>query len=168
MRVSEPCSVTSDHRGAGLSRVAAASSPPLARPPPPGGARRPAGRPPCPPAGRGGRRAPGSARAFLDTALDRVAGGGVRAGPPGGGGSRGVGGGGRGYLCSNNYLGLANPPHLREAAHASIERLGGGPQPCVVLPAPCPCTTSWRWCTNIRVGPDTSWTANRANTDSVG
>jgi glycine C-acetyltransferase len=30
-------------------------------------------------------------------------------------------------LCSNNYLGLANPPHLREAAHASIERLGGGP-----------------------------------------
>jgi hypothetical protein len=30
-------------------------------------------------------------------------------------------------LCSNNYLGLANPPRLREAAHAAIERFGVGP-----------------------------------------
>src|SRR5947199_2399493 len=30
-------------------------------------------------------------------------------------------------LCANNYLGLANHPHLREAAHAAIERFGVGP-----------------------------------------
>lgn len=30
-------------------------------------------------------------------------------------------------LCSNNYLGLANHPRLREAAHAAIERFGVGP-----------------------------------------
>ena len=30
-------------------------------------------------------------------------------------------------LCSNNYLGLANHPCLREAAHAAIERFGVGP-----------------------------------------
>lgn len=29
-------------------------------------------------------------------------------------------------LCSNNYLGLANHPRLREAAHAAIERFGVG------------------------------------------
>jgi glycine C-acetyltransferase len=30
-------------------------------------------------------------------------------------------------LCANNYLGLANHPRLREAAHAAIERFGVGP-----------------------------------------
>jgi glycine C-acetyltransferase len=30
-------------------------------------------------------------------------------------------------LCANNYLGLANHPCLREAAHAAIERFGVGP-----------------------------------------
>jgi glycine C-acetyltransferase len=30
-------------------------------------------------------------------------------------------------LCANNYLGLANHPHLRGAAHAAIERFGVGP-----------------------------------------
>ena len=30
-------------------------------------------------------------------------------------------------LCTNNYLGLANHPHLREAAHTAIERFGVGP-----------------------------------------
>ena len=30
-------------------------------------------------------------------------------------------------LCTNNYLGLANHPRLREAAHAAIERFGVGP-----------------------------------------
>jgi glycine C-acetyltransferase len=30
-------------------------------------------------------------------------------------------------LCANNYLGLANHPHLRDAAHAAIERFGVGP-----------------------------------------
>src|SRR5215467_14563751 len=30
-------------------------------------------------------------------------------------------------LCANNYLGLANHPRLREAAHAAIERCGVGP-----------------------------------------
>ena len=27
-------------------------------------------------------------------------------------------------LCANNYLGLANHPRLREAAHAAVERFG--------------------------------------------
>ena len=30
-------------------------------------------------------------------------------------------------LCANNYLGLANHPRLREAAHMAIERFGVGP-----------------------------------------
>jgi 7-keto-8-aminopelargonate synthetase-like enzyme len=30
-------------------------------------------------------------------------------------------------LCANNYLGLANHPCLREAAHAAIARFGVGP-----------------------------------------
>jgi glycine C-acetyltransferase len=30
-------------------------------------------------------------------------------------------------LCANNYLGLANHPRLREAAHTAIERFGVGP-----------------------------------------
>jgi glycine C-acetyltransferase len=30
-------------------------------------------------------------------------------------------------LCANNYLGLANHPRLREAAHAAMERFGVGP-----------------------------------------
>jgi len=30
-------------------------------------------------------------------------------------------------LCANNYLGLANHPRLREAAHAAIEHFGVGP-----------------------------------------
>jgi glycine C-acetyltransferase len=30
-------------------------------------------------------------------------------------------------LCANNYLGLANHPRLKEAAHAAIERFGVGP-----------------------------------------
>jgi glycine C-acetyltransferase len=30
-------------------------------------------------------------------------------------------------LCANNYLGLANHPRLREAAHVAIERFGVGP-----------------------------------------
>src|SRR5215470_13794502 len=30
-------------------------------------------------------------------------------------------------LCANNYLGLANHPRLREAAHAALERFGVGP-----------------------------------------
>ena len=30
-------------------------------------------------------------------------------------------------FCSNNYLGLANHPHLKEAAKASIDRFGVGP-----------------------------------------
>jgi glycine C-acetyltransferase len=30
-------------------------------------------------------------------------------------------------LCANNYLGLANHPHLRQAAHAAIEHFGVGP-----------------------------------------
>src|SRR5262245_23036968 len=30
-------------------------------------------------------------------------------------------------LCANNYLGFANHPHLKAAAHAAIERFGVGP-----------------------------------------
>jgi glycine C-acetyltransferase len=30
-------------------------------------------------------------------------------------------------LCANNYLGFANHPRLKEAAHAAIERFGVGP-----------------------------------------
>src|SRR4029434_5966737 len=30
-------------------------------------------------------------------------------------------------LCANNYLGLANHPRLKAAAHAAIERFGVGP-----------------------------------------
>ena len=30
-------------------------------------------------------------------------------------------------LCANNYLGFANHPHLKEAAHAAIEQFGVGP-----------------------------------------
>ena len=30
-------------------------------------------------------------------------------------------------LCANNYLGLANHPRLREAAHAASVRFGVGP-----------------------------------------
>ena len=51
-------------------------------------------------------------------------------------------------LCSNNYLGLANHPRLREAAHAAIERFGVGPAAVRQCPAPWPCTTNsntpWR------------------------
>ncbi|HYK88461.1 MAG TPA: glycine C-acetyltransferase [Acidobacteriota bacterium] len=30
-------------------------------------------------------------------------------------------------LCSNNYLGLANHPHLKEAAHKAVDQFGVGP-----------------------------------------